>query len=90
MMNDDNYISYQIGLLVAILAGLVIVLIIIMPIKNLDVSDEKCDEIKTLMLDDPEHSRLHFDYPNILNNLHKYFHENCNIDELKLDSDKDE
>jgi hypothetical protein len=42
------------------------------------------------MLDDPEHSRLHFDYPNILNDLHKYFHENCNIDELKLDSDKDE
>ena len=89
-MNDDNYISYQIGLLVAILACLVIVLIIIMPIKNLDVSDEKCDEIKTLMLDDPEHSRLHFDYPNILNDLHKYFHENCNIDELRLDSDKDE
>ena len=89
-MNDDNYISYQIGLLVAILAGLVIVLIIIMPIKNLDVSDEKCDEINTLMLDDPEHSRLHFDYPNILNDLHKYFHENCNIDELRLDSDKDE
>ena len=90
MMNDDNYISYQIGLLVAILAGLVIVLIIIMPIKNLDVSDEKCDEIKTLMFDDPQHNRLNDDYPKLLNELHKYFHENCNIDELKLDSDKDE
>jgi hypothetical protein len=86
-MNDDNYISYQIGLLVAILAGLVIILIIIVPIKNLDINENKCDEIKTLMLDDPEHSRLHSDYPNILNDLHKYQNEKC---DMKMDSDKDE
>ena len=86
-MNSDNYISYQIGLLVAILAGLVIILIIIMPIKNLDINENKCDEIKTLMLDDPEHSKLYSDYPNILNDLHKYQNDNCN---MKMDSDKDE
>ena len=86
-MNNDNYISYQIGLLVAILAGLVIILIIIVPIKNLDINENKCDEIKTLMLDDPEHSKLYSDYPNILNDLHKYQSDNCN---MKMDSDKDE
>jgi hypothetical protein len=86
-MNSDNYISYQIGLLVAILAGLVIILIIIMPIKNLDTNHDKCDEINRLMLDDPEHSKLHSDYPNILNDLHKYQNEKC---DMKMDSDKDE
>lgn len=36
-----------------------------------------CDEIVTLMLDDPEHQRLHNDYPNILMKLHVYLDENC-------------
>ena len=87
MMSDDNYISYQIGLLVAVLVGLVVMLIVIMPIKNLDVNENKCDEINKLMLDDTEHGRLHSEYPNILDDLHKYHGERC---DMKMDSDKDE
>jgi len=40
-------------------------------------STPMCDEIVTLMLDDPEHLRLHNDYPEILNSLHVYLDENC-------------
>ena len=42
------------------------------------------------MLDDPEHNRLQNDYPDIMNDLHKYFHKYCNTEDLKMDSGKDE
>lgn len=89
-MNKDKEISAKIGLYLAVLAGMIVLLIILVPIKNLETSEKKCNEIKTLMLDDPEHNRLHNDYPDIMIDLHKYFHKYCNTEDLKMDSGKHE
>ncbi len=39
--------------------------------------NEMCDEIIYMMLDDPDHSRLHETYPIITMQLHVYLDENC-------------
>lgn len=36
-----------------------------------------CYEIIEMMLDDPDHSRLHDSYPNVMMNLHVYMDKNC-------------
>ncbi len=36
-----------------------------------------CSEIITMMLDDPDHIRLHESYPIMMMNLHLYLDENC-------------
>ena len=87
-MNDNNSFRFQIGFLVSILVGLIILMIVIAPLKNSESNPDKCSEIKKLMLDDPEHSRLHSDYPNVLNDLHVYLSDNCNTDDTEMDSDK--
>jgi len=83
-MNDDTSITYQVGLLVSVLVGLVILLIIIAPIKNNETNNEKCSEIKEIMSDNNELTNLQ-DYPNILNDLEEYVNDKCNNNE---DSDK--
>lgn len=47
-----------------------------------DTEPVMCIEIMTLMLDDPEHSRLHNDYPELFLSLHEYIDENCQGVEL--------
>ena len=42
-----------------------------------DEENEMCDEIIYMMLDDPDHSRLHETYPMITMQLHVYLDENC-------------
>lgn len=83
-MNDDTSITYQVGLLVSVLVGLVILLIVIAPIKNNETNNEKCSEIKEIMSDNNELTNLQ-DYPNILNDLEEYVNDKCNNNE---DSDK--
>ena len=83
-MNDDTSITYQVGLLVSVLVGLVILLIIIAPIKNNETNNEKCSEIKEIMSDNNELTNLQ-NYPNILNDLEEYVNDKCNNNE---DSDK--
>jgi|LWDU01.1.fsa_nt_gi hypothetical protein len=39
--------------------------------------DTICQELTNLMLDDPEHMRLHNDYPNLFIHLHQYIDMNC-------------
>ena len=79
-MNDDTSITYQVGLLVSVLVGLVILLIIIAPIKNNETNNEKCSEIKEIMSDNKELTNLQ-DYPNILNDLEEYVNDKCNNNE---------
>lgn len=83
-MNDDTSITYQVGLLVSVLVGLVILLIVIAPIKNNETNNEKCSEIKEIMSDNNELTNLQ-NYPNILNDLEEYVNDKCNNNE---DSDK--
>lgn len=84
-MNDDNSFRFNIGFLVSILVGLIILMIVIAPVKNNESNSTKCINIKKLMLDDPEYNRLHGNHSNILNDFEEYANDKCNSNE---DSDK--
>tara|TARA_B110000495_G_C22729176_1_gene428038 strand:+ start:440 stop:694 length:255 start_codon:yes stop_codon:yes gene_type:complete len=79
-MNNDTSFRINIGFLVSILVGLVILLIIIAPIKNNETSNEKCSEIKKILSNDKEYKNLQ-NYPNILNDLKEYENDRCDSNE---------
>jgi hypothetical protein len=71
-----NNISGILVLLVFI-AGLVVIGTFLYNFFGGQTEENMCTEIVTMMLDDPDHMRLHNSYPSIMNNLHLYLDKNC-------------
>jgi len=59
------------------LTGMLIFYVIFGMILGDENEMKMCKEIVTMMLDDPDHLRLHNDYPEITMNLHQYLDANC-------------
>lgn len=74
---EPNKNTVPIGKLLILCAIIMIGYAVIVLVTADTDPDILCIETMTLMLDDPEHARLHNEYPNLFLNLHDYIDKNC-------------
>jgi hypothetical protein len=75
--NPDKRNVLPLGRIVFGTIALMMLFVFVVVILSGSEVDPVCNEITTLMLDDPEHTRFHNDYPNVMMELHTYLDENC-------------
>lgn len=74
---NDGTKSIPIGKLLIVMVVAMALYVAFVLLTAGDTANVMCIEIMTLMLDDPEHLRLHEDYPNLFMDLHDYLDKNC-------------
>jgi|APSaa5957512493_1039668.scaffolds.fasta_scaffold136862_1 hypothetical protein len=80
MIDDDKKVDHSFGLKEVCISACVVVILFVfgwVVLNGSQGSIDICDEITSMMLDDPEHMRLHNDYSNLMNYLHLYLDKNC-------------
>jgi len=76
--NKSKFQKYKFTILIFFMTGVMFWFFMLSPDDT--KTDEICLEIIRLMLDDPDHDRLHIDYPVILLELHKVLDEKCDAE----------
>lgn len=80
----STFQKYKYSILLFFMTGMMIGFFALSPVDS-NKTDLMCEEVTRLMLDDPDHQRLHNQYPTIMNELHMVIDKKCDkVDEDEL------